>query len=173
MKNSILKKVFSVVMAFCMVLPLCGVTAFAAETEPDANDAIIIGEFDGLLSECLDSDVVLPRAVANVRVRSYATYDKEDGVQVTVKLYVPWYSFPKPKFTAMSGTVTVKMNNKTTNKLFVETADEESTISSDVDTGVTGSSGNTGTITVSGVATATNALAGGGVFSISYEIKIP
>lgn len=65
------------------------------------------------------------------------------------------------------------MNNKTTNKLFVETADEESTISSDVDTVVTGSSGNTGTITVSGVATATNALAGGGVFSISYEIKIP
>lgn len=35
--------------------------------------------------------VSLKRAVANVRINSYATYDEDDGIQVHVKLYVPWY----------------------------------------------------------------------------------
>ena len=54
-----------------------------------------------------------------------------------------------------------------------ETANGEETIESDVNTGVTGNSGNTGTVTVSGVATANNALAGGGTFGITYNITIP
>lgn len=152
-----------------------GSLLFAAEVDSDdaTDEPVIVGEFDGLLSECWDSNTPMPRAVANVRVNSYATYDKEDGVQVTVKLYVPWYDFPKPEFTAMSGTVSVYLNSKTTSKAFFETADGEATIETDVDTGVTGSSGNKGTVTVSGVATANNALLGGGAFSISYEITIP
>lgn len=175
MKKSFLQKMLSVAMAFCMIFSVCGVTAFAAEVDSDdvTDEPVIVGEFDGLLSECWDSNTPMPRAVANVRVNSYATYDKEDGVQVTVKLYVPWYDFPKPEFTAMSGTVSVYLNSKTTNKAFFETADGEATIETDVDTGVTGSSGNKGTVTVSGVATANNALLGGGAFSISYEITIP
>ena len=134
---------------------------------------IIIGEFDGLLADYLDPSVPMPTAVANVRINSYATYDSEDGVQVKVKLYVPWYEFPKPEFTGMTGTVTVNLNNKTTNTAFVEIADGDATIESDVNTGVTGASGANGTVTVSGVATALNALLGGGVFGISYEIQIP
>ena len=69
----------------------------------------------------------------------------------------------------MTGTVTVNLNNKTKNTAFVETADGDATIESDVNTGVTGASGAKG----SGVATALNALFGGGVFGISYEIQIP
>ena len=194
-----MKKLFSFFMALCLVASLGSVTAFAATDVSestiigefdgllgnylDANSStavdesqqapIIIGEFDGLLADYLDPSVPMPTAVANVRINSYATYDSEDGVQVKVKLYVPWYDFPKPEFTGMTGTVTVNLNNKTKNTAFVETADGDATIESDVNTGVTGASGAKGTVTVSGVATALNALFGGGAFGISYEIQIP
>lgn len=73
-------------MALCMVFSLNVVTAFAAE--PDTvQDPIIIGKYDGLLSDCIDSDSATSRAVANVRINSYATYDENDGIQVHVKLY--------------------------------------------------------------------------------------
>lgn len=172
-----MKRLFSFFMALCMTAALGSVTAFAAtdvdESTPPQQEPIIIGEFDGLLADYLDPSVPMPAAVANVRINSYATYDSEDGIQVKVKLYVPWYEFPKPEFTGMTGTVTVNLNNKTTNTAFVEVADGDATIESDVNTGVTGASGAKGTVTVSGVATALNALSGGGVFGISYEIQIP
>lgn len=194
-----MKKLFSFFMALYLVASLGSVTAFAATDVSestiigefdgllgnylDANSStavdesqqapIIIGEFDGLLADYLDPSVPMPTAVANVRINSYATYDSEDGVQVKVKLYVPWYEFPKPEFTGMTGTVTVNLNNRTKNTAFVETADGDATIESDVNTGVTGASGAKGTVTVSGVATALNALFGGGAFGISYEIQIP
>ena len=41
------------------------------------------------------------------------------------------------------------------------------------DTGRTGNSGDKGTVSVSGVATANNALAGGGAFAISYPVTLP
>lgn len=141
--------------------------------EESQQTPIIIGEFDGLLADYLDPNVPMPAAVANVRINSYATYDSEDGVQVKVKLYVPWFEFPKPEFTGMTGTVAVDLNNKTTSTAFAEIADGDATIESDVNTGVTGASGAKGTVTVSGVATALNALFGGDVFGISYEIQIP
>lgn len=94
-------------------------------------------------------------------------------MQVKVKLYVPWYESPKPEFTGMSGTVTVNLNGTSDSTSFFETANGEETIESDVDTGVTGNSGDTGTVSVSGVATANNALLGGGAFGISYDITIP
>lgn len=172
MKKSIMK-LFSVVLALCMMLSVGSFSVSAAEIEDTSSEPIIIGEFDGLLSDCLDEETPMPCDTVNVRVRSYATYDKEDGVQVHVELYVPWYEFPKPEFTAMSGTVKVSMNSKTTTKSFAETANGTSTIETDVDTGVTGDTGDTGTVTASGLATANNALLGGGSFSISYEIEIP
>lgn len=73
----------------------------------------------------------------------------------------------------MSGSVAVALNGSTHSTGFFETANGEETIESDVNTGVTGNSGNTGTVTVSGVATANNALAGGGAFGITYNITIP
>lgn len=56
---------------------------------------------------------------------------------------------------------------------FAELADGEETIETDVDTGRTGNSGDKGTVSVSGVATANNALAGGGAFAISYPVTLP
>lgn len=49
----------------------------------------------------------------------------------------------------------------------------QETIETDVDTGRTGNSGDKGTVSVSGVATANNALAGGGAFAISYPVTLP
>lgn len=173
MKKTI-TKLLSAAMALCMILSVGSISAFAAEVDDDTtSEPVIVGEYDGLLSECLDADTPMLCDVANVRIRSYATYDEDDGVQVHVELYVPWYDFPKPEFTGMSGTVKVSVNSKNTTKAFYETADGDSTIETDVDTGVTGDSGDSGTVTVAGVATANNALLGGGSFSISYDIEIP
>lgn len=172
-----MKRILSIFMTFCMIATLGSVTAFAAtdanESISPQQESIIIGEFDGPLTDYLDPSVPMPIDVANVRINSYATYDSEDGVQVHVKLYVPWYDFPKPEFTGMAGTVTVDLNNKTTDTAFAEVADGEETIETDVNTGVKGTSGTEGTVTVSGAATALNALLGGGAFYISYEIQIP
>lgn len=55
----------------------------------------------------------------------------------------------------------------------IKLADGEETIETDVDTGRTGNSGDKGTVSVSGVATANNALAGGGAFAISYPVTLP
>lgn len=73
----------------------------------------------------------------------------------------------------MIGTTSVILNSKTTNKAFSKYASGTSTIDVNVSTGVTGNSGNKGTITVSGVATSKNALGGGGNFGISYPVTLP
>lgn len=174
MKKSIMKKLIALGATLCMMLSFV-VSASAAELTEDvsSDEAVVIGEFDGLLSECMDSDTATSRAVANVRINSYATYDEDDGIQVHVELYVPWYEFPKPEFTSMAGTVTVALNSRSTTEGFAEFADGESTIETDVDTGRTGDSGDKGTVSVTGAATANNALAGGGAFAISYAVTIP
>lgn len=142
-----------------MLFSVSAVPAFAAETTTEITDTqqpVVIGEYDGYLTDVMISDGVTKRAVANVRINSYATYDEDDGIQVHVKLYVPWYESPKPEFTGMTGTVNVLMNKKSTNTAFAELADGEETIETDVDTGRTGNSGDKGTVSVSGVATANN-----------------
>ena len=150
------KRLFTSLVAFCMLFSVSAVPAFAAETTTEITDTqqpVVIGEYDGYLTDVMISDGVTKRAVANVRINSYATYDEDDGIQVHVKLYVPWYESPKPAF--------------------AELADGEETIETDVDTGRTGNSGDKGTVSVSGVATANNALAGGGAFAISYPVTLP
>ena len=168
------KRILSLLMALGMCLSV-GISAFAADTTSvdkvkSSTDATqIVGEYNGVIHTTgLSTD-----SVANVRINSYATYSKSDGIQVHVELYVPWYEFANPKFTSMEGIVAVKMNNKTTKTSFFETANEESTISTDVSTGVKGSSGDKGTVTVTGTATAVNALNNSGAFSISYSVKLP
>lgn len=86
-----------------MVVTLCSVTVSA--TEVTADEPVIIGSYVGRLSDCLDPNAPMPLslAAADVMISSYATYDETDGVQVHVELYVPWYAFPKPEFTAMTG----------------------------------------------------------------------
>lgn len=167
------KKVFMVFIALCMIFSLNGLTAFADELDA-MQEPVIIGEYDGFLSECLDCDSELHgTSPVNIWVRSYATYDKNNGIQVYVKLYVPWYEVPKPEFTSMSGIVKVDLNSRVTRTTFTEVASGDSTIDSDVDTGRTGETGDKGRINVFGVATANNAIANGGGFKISYSVTIP
>lgn len=72
-----MKKVMSIFLAVCLFCSFGTLSAFAAETDPAP---VVIGEFDGLLKDCWTSDAPIPRAVANVRINSYATYDKEDAI---------------------------------------------------------------------------------------------
>lgn len=198
--KGLIRKAISVL---CVMGIMCsfGVTAFAAETNdtsvitPDSeyyltaeeimngdlfskeeieaateDGAIILGGFDAPISAL---DGASTRAIGQVWCRTYATYDKDDGVSVNVELYVPWYYFTNPKFTSMSGTVTVTLNSKNTNKSFVAFADEDKTIEADVDTGAKASSGTKGTVKIVGTATGTNIVAGAGVFESGFEITIP
>lgn len=68
--NKHMRKLMSVFMAICLFCSFGTFTAFAAETE---QAPIVIGEFDGLLSDYWTSDAPMPKAVANVRINSYAT----------------------------------------------------------------------------------------------------
>lgn len=168
------KKLLSLVTALILVLSTGGLNIFANERITENTDEpVIIGSFDGNLSDYLDSDGPMAAVTSQVRINSYATYDKSKGIQVKSKLYVPATSFPKPQFTSMIGTASVRLNSKTTTKSFSKYEKGTSTISADVNTGVTGKSGTKGTITVSGAATSRNALAGGGGFGISYPVTIP
>lgn len=165
------RKIMSLFLIAATIFSLNIATTYAAEAETD--QPIVIGEYDGWLSECIDAENPMTRAsVVNVRVNSYATYDSKKGINVVVKLYAP-AGETQPKFTGMTGTVTVNMNKKNTVKSFSKVAAGSKTISSTVKTGVTGKSGTKGTVTVSGGATATNALFGGGAFAISYGVTIP
>lgn len=173
MKYKVKKRFVAFLATFCMVFSMTA-TAFAAGPDAATNsEPVVIGRYDGLLSDCLLSDTPMPRAVANVRINSYATYDSDDGIQIKVKLYVPALEFPKPEFTSMTGNVTVSLNSRTTNTSFGAFANGDSTIESDVNTGRTGNTGDNGTVSVSGVATANNAIANGGIFAISYPVTIP
>lgn len=170
--KKIIKKLFASLLAFCILITVSVVPAFAEE--PVINhQPVIIGEYDGYLSDVMIFDNATSRAISNVRINSYATYDEDDGIQVHVKLYVPWYEFPKPEFTGMTGSVSVLLNSKSSTTTFAELASGDETIETDVDTGRTGNSGDNGTISVSGIATSNNALADGGVFGITYSVTIP
>lgn len=165
------KRIIAVILTTVTVVALSIAPVCAAEQ--DTEQQVIVGQFDGWLSECIDTENPMTRAsVVNVRVNSYATYDSKKGISVVVKLYAP-AGGTQPKFTGMTGTVTVNMNKKNTVKNFSKVATGSKTISSTVKTGVTAKSGTKGTVTVSGGATALNALFGGGAFAISYGVTIP
>lgn len=68
-----------------MLFSVSAVSAFAAGTTTEITDTqqpVVIGEYDGYLTDVMISDGVTKRAVANVRINSYATYDEDDGIQV-------------------------------------------------------------------------------------------
>ncbi len=145
------------------------------------NGEVILGGFDMPVSAIEQNNArAIEVITGQVWCRSYATYDKEDGVSIYVKLYVPLFQsinamfLPNPKFTSMSGTATLCINNvRESAKTFFETADEERSIEANIDTGVTASSGTKGTVRVMGVATGNNLLAEAGVFERVYEVTIP
>ena len=73
----------------------------------------------------------------------------------------------------MAGDVNVDLSGESTKTEFLEFADGERSIETDVDTGATGKKGDKGRISVEGVATANKSLSGGGEFNIAYSITIP
>ena len=95
------KRLLALCMAVVMVFSLCSISAFAAAPTDD-KQPVVIGRYDAPLSECLEPGMAMQVGIANVRVNSYATYDKNDGVQVHVELYVPWSSSPKPELNALA-----------------------------------------------------------------------
>ena len=168
----ILRKIVSVMLVVCMGFSF-SVTTNAEEVDKTISQPVKIGEYDGWLSDCLVGEDIMLTSVSNVRINSYATYDRNNGIKVVVKLYVPAFESPQPEFTSMTGTVSVLLNNRTSHTAFSKAAARTSTIQKTVNTRRTGQSGDHGTISVSGAATATNALAGGGAFAISYPVTIP
>lgn len=170
------KKIFVALVAFFSFFSLESINAFADEINTDTASSempVVIGQYDGLLSEHWNPNTPMPAAVSNVRINSYATYHSTDGIQVNVRLYVPMLEYPKPQFTSMVGNVNVNLNNNYTNKTFIKGANGTATIETDVNTGVKGKSGNKGVVSISGTAYALNAINNGGVFSISYNVTIP
>ena len=142
--------------ALCMFLSASNISAFAAENEDvTVRPPIVIGRYDGPL----------------YGVNSYATYDSKNGVQVHITLYAS--PFEDPQFTSMAGDVNVDLSGESTKTEFLEFADGERSIETDVDTGATGKKGDKGRISVEGVATANKSLSGGGEFNIAYSITIP
>ncbi len=135
-----------------------------------SGGAIILGGFDAPVSVLNGANT---KAVGRVWCRAYATYDKNDGVSVNVELYVPWYYFTNPKFTSMTGDVTVTVNSKNTLKAFAAIANQEKTIEADVDTGVKASSGTKGYVSIVGRATGINIVGGDGHFETGFAITIP
>lgn len=136
------------------------------------DEAIVIGEYDGVAFDS-SNKISIKSVAANVRIKSYATYDSEKGINVYIKLYCPLSPVFNPKFTSMAGKVSVKILDKKTNKEFTKSANKSSTIEKTVKTGVKAKSLTTGKVSVSGIATAEEALNGGGAFAISYDIQIP
>lgn len=166
-----LTKSFALLMALCLSISLVATSALAVNYGSDVKEEpIIIGQYDGPLT-ITARGIDVPSS--NVRIRSTASYDKDDGVQVSIELYTPALEFPKPKFKSMAGTVDVEIGRKTTSKAFYKSANGSTTISTDVNTGATGNSGARGTVSVAGYATAEGALNDGGAFGISYDIVIP
>lgn len=66
------KRLFTSLVAFCMLFSVSAVPAFATEIT-DTQQPVVIGEYDGYLTDVMISDGVTKRAVANVRINSYAT----------------------------------------------------------------------------------------------------
>lgn len=158
--------------ALCMFLSASNISAFAAENEDvTVQPPIVIGRYDGPLYGFEDSGEPNPRIITTARVNSYATYDSKNGVRVHITLYAS--PFEDPQFTSMAGDVNVDLSGESTKTEFLEFADGERSIETDVDTGATGKKGDKGRISVEGVATANKSLSGGGEFNIAYSITIP
>ncbi|MFZ2540014.1 MAG: hypothetical protein WAX04_14130 [Oscillospiraceae bacterium] len=169
------KKIISLVLMVALFATM-GTSVFASDGSQSVfltgETVQIIGGYDGKISDVIGIYNAQQRELINVRINSSATYDKKKGIQVKVKLYTPGLT-TNAKFNYMSGTVDVAINDNITSTAFTQSAENAKTIKTDVDTGVTASSGTKGTVSVDGIALATNALSGGGGFAISYEIKIP
>lgn len=111
-------------------------------------------------------------SLTNVHINAYSTYDSEHGVQVVTQLYVPAGEKTKPRFSKVSGMVTICVGEETASMYLGSQVDAEA-VGLLVNTKMLGSSGEKGFVVVAGTAYADNAVAGCGSFGIAYDITIP
>lgn len=136
---------------------------------PDGD--VLIGQKDGKLSDIMNNKDDISPLAESVWYHSHATYNSTDGVSIYIELYLP--SGGNPGFTGMYGSATGELPNSIRQVGFSKSANGTKTISITAKTGAKGKSGDTGMARFSGVATANNALGGGGGFAGSYAISIP
>ena len=109
----------------------------------------------------------------NLYQNSYATYDEADGIGIVTELYVPKSEKTRPALTGLRGVAVVTLPGRQEILPFECSADRIAALGTVLKTGIFGESGEIGTITVSGTAYASNALAGGGSFVSSYSVTLP
>ncbi len=123
--------------------------------------------------EQAENHFLKPSHMTNIHVNSYATYDEKDGIQVTAEMYVPESEKIKPQFTEVDGVATIRLGDQVTNLYFGASADSSEVIGAALKTGIVGTSGEKGSVTMRGVARSENAVAGAGSFTVTYSITIP
>lgn len=174
-----MKKAFAMLLSIIMTLSFSPATVFASESASENAETKIIGQYDGPLMKQLiiDSHTSTSQSLSkttagnDVRVRSYATYNKKDGVTVYVTLY--GVGLKNPKFTDMTGTASVTLNERILSKPFAAISNQTKKISADVNIGSRGNKGDVGSIAVIGIAKGANIVGNAGHFEIAYNITIP
>lgn len=111
--------------------------------------------------------------LANVYVNGYATYDAEDGVQVVTELYIPESEELSPALEQVSGWVILILNGERTVHYLGAEGEGLSSVASAVNTGITGNSGDKGTVIIGGSAWGANVAGGAGSFGVVFDITIP
>ncbi len=111
--------------------------------------------------------------LVNVYVNGYATYDTEKGVQVVTELYVPESEKLVPELTRVSGWVILILNGERTVHYLGTEGEALDAAALAVSTGITGNSGDRGTVIIGGSACADNAAGGAGSFAVVFDITIP
>ena len=125
---------------------------------------------------------ILPRGLTagpvkpvNSYVYAYATLDEDFVIQSVTQLYLHKKSGEwNPLYTGISGVATVILGDQApSTHYFGAEEDGVEQIASQISTGLTGLGGEKGRVIVSGTAYGDNALAGGGSFTVFYEIQLP
>lgn len=111
--------------------------------------------------------------LANVYVNGYATYDTGDGVQVVTELYLPESEELSPALEQVSGWVILILNGERTVHYLGAEGEGLPSVASAVNTGITGNSGDKGTVIIGGSAWGTNVAGGAGSFGVVFDITIP
>lgn len=62
------KKLLSLITALMLVLSVGGINVFA--NEKNIDESVIIGQFDGNITDYMDSDDPMCKVVSNVRINS-------------------------------------------------------------------------------------------------------
>lgn len=120
-----------------------------------------------------EDGILNSRKLSNVHINGYATYDPEQGVQVVTELFAPKAEKDSPGFTQVSGWVLLILNGEK-NVFYLGTeAEGLDAVALAVNTGITGQTGDRGTVIIGGTVYADNAVGGAGSFAVSFDIEIP